>query len=188
MASTGAAKSVLLFGATGFVGGHILHHLLTQPLKAGGKGNSDRVRECRLEIIAVSGSPSKCAQIETWYAFLQASSVVRQGVSLSTRCVDRDGDGTDFCALATQLSAEVDLVIQAATSDNLKLTQAIHQGLRDGRKGSGKQGGLIHFSGVQLIESEPLGEYLDVKEYDDLDLKALNEVPASAAHREIDLE
>lgn len=193
MTSSGSPSTVVLFGATGYVGGGILHHLLTQPLVVGSKANNDdAISHKPLSITAVTGSPSKAGQIQAWFAYLQSAGVVRKGVSLDVQSADRSssssGNGPSLYELASRLSAQADLVIQAATSDDLKLTQSINEGLTAARSQGKKQGGLIHFSGVQLIESEPLGEYVDVKEYDDLDLKALEEIPDSAAHRQIDLE
>lgn len=197
MTSSGSPSTVVLFGATGYVGGGILHHLLTQPLVTSSKkaGNDDAISHKPLSITAVTGSPSKAGQIQAWFAYLQSAGVVRKGVSLDVQSADRSsssssggGNGPSLYELASRLSAQADLVIQAATSDDLKLTQSINEGLTAARSQGKKQGGLIHFSGVQLIESEPVGEYVDVKEYDDLDLKALEEIPDSAAHRQIDLE
>lgn len=192
MTSSGSPSTVVLFGATGYVGGGILHHLLTQPLVVGSKANNDdAISQRPLSITAVTGSPSKAGQIQAWFAYLQSAGLVRKGVSLDVQSADRSsssGNGPSLYELASRLSAQADLVIQAATSDDLKLTQSINEGLTAARSQGKKQGGLIHFSGVQLIESEPVGEYVDVKEYDDLDLKALEEIPDSAAHRQIDLE
>ncbi|RDW75529.1 hypothetical protein BP6252_06671 [Coleophoma cylindrospora] len=57
--------------------------------------------------------------------------------------------------------ARMDIVINAATSDDLELTRAINCGLRRARE-SGRKGLLVHISGTQLIESEPTGKLEDV--------------------------
>lgn len=59
----------------------------------------------------------------------------------------------------------MDIVINAATSDDLELTRAINRGLKAG-KAAGYNGILVHISGTQLIESRPSGTLEDVPKYD----------------------
>ncbi|CAO1625073.1 unnamed protein product [Sympodiomycopsis kandeliae] len=153
-----ASQNIVLFGASGFVGGSVLHALLTKPASASAT------------VIAVTSSAAKAAQIQAWGHWL--------GTKLETQVVTKEGSWRG----ATPLAAEADLVIQAATSDDLELTEAINAGLKQGRKGD-----LIHFSGVQLIESPPMGKYIETTLFDDTDLQALAGIPDSAAHRSIDL-
>lgn len=83
---------------------------------------------------------------------------------------------------------DVDIVINAATSDDLELTKAINRGLAKGKADSNKSGVLVHVSGTQLIESRPTGRLEDVPKYDDLDVEQIKSIPDSALHRLIDLE
>lgn len=65
------------------------------------------------------------------------------------------------------LAAAHDVVINAATSDDLDLTKAINRGLARGRKEAGKKGVLVHVSGTQLIESSGgSGNWEEVPKYD----------------------
>lgn len=84
--------------------------------------------------------------------------------------------------------ADVDIVINAATSDDLDLTKAINLGLAKGKSASGKKGVLVHISGTQLIESKPTGRLEDVPKYDDLNVEQIKAIPDEALHRLIDLE
>lgn len=91
-------------------------------------------------------------------------------------------------SLIENASAEVDIVINAATSDDLELTKAINKGLAKGKSVHGKQGVLVHISGTQLIESKPTGKLEDVPKYNDLDVEQIKSIPDTALHRLIDLE
>ncbi|PWN24345.1 NAD(P)-binding protein, partial [Jaminaea rosea] len=153
-----ARQRIVLFGASGFVGGSLLHALVSPPSST------------FASVLAVTSSDAKAAQIEAWGRWI--------GASLETRVITSEHSWV----AATPLAVEADLVIQAATSDDLKLTEAINVGLKQGRRGS-----LIHFSGVQLIESQPVGKYVETRLFNDLDLEALAAIPESAAHRSIDL-
>lgn len=82
----------------------------------------------------------------------------------------------------------MDVVINAATSDDLELTKAINRGLVKGSSKSGKRGVLVHISGTQLIESKPTGKLESVPKYDDLDVEQIKSIPDTALHRLIDLE
>lgn len=166
---------IVLFGASGFVGGSLLHKLLTSPPPS----------DDTLAITAVSGSKSKATQISTWAAWLSSRNLVSSSVKLQVEVAGRGEAG--FYDSAKTLAAKADLVIQAATSDDLRLTQAINEGLVEAKQ-SGRKGNLVHFSGIQLIESEPVGHFVDVKNYSDVDLKAIEGISDDAAHRGIDLE
>lgn len=90
----------------------------------------------------------------------------------------------DELAKMEDTASEADVVINAATSDDLELTKALNRGLAR----SGKKGVLVHISGTQLIESGPTGKLEDVPKYDDLDVDQIKSIPDSALHRLIDLE
>lgn len=82
----------------------------------------------------------------------------------------------------------MDIVVNAATSDDLELTKSINRGLAKGRLNSRKKGVLVHISGTQLIESKPTGRLEEVPKYDDLHVEQIKSIPDSALHRLIDLE
>lgn len=166
---------IVLFGASGFVGGSLLHSLLTSPPPNGEPST----------ITAVSGSQSKAKQISTWAAWLSSRNFVSPSAKLQVEVAGRGEAG--FYDSAKTLAANADLVVQAATSDDLRLAQVINEGLVQAKK-AGFKGNLVHFSGIQLIESEPVGHFVDVKNDSDLDLKALEGISDDAAHRGIDLE
>ena len=63
------------------------------------------------------------------------------------------------------LCGAADIVINAATSDDLELTKSINLGLEQGRH-NGRRGVLVHISGTQVIESEPTGKLEGVTKYD----------------------
>ncbi|KAN0060364.1 hypothetical protein ACQY0O_007693 [Thecaphora frezii] len=163
--------TVLLLGATGFVGGEILYKLLTSPPPQVGK------------VIALVTGSSKAAQVRQWEHSLRARS---SQVVLQVEDVDRY-TADKWYAAVEQWCSDVDCVINAATSDDLTLTKAINAGLVRGKK-SGKKATLVHLSGVQLIEGEPVGTYVETPNYNDSDVKQLQSIPDDAAHRHIDLE
>ncbi|RDW85346.1 hypothetical protein BP5796_03671 [Coleophoma crateriformis] len=144
--------SVLLFGATGYLGGTVL----TDLEKAGVYDITCLVRPNRESLMK------------------QRKSAILLGSHSDLEMIENAG-------------ARMDLVINAATSDDLELTRAINCGLRRGRE-SGRKGLLVHISGTQLIESEPTGKLEDVPKYDDLDVDQIKSIPDSALHRLIDLE
>ncbi|KAJ4394525.1 hypothetical protein N0V93_003744 [Gnomoniopsis smithogilvyi] len=146
------ASSVLLLGATGFLGGTVLTDLE--------KGNYDVTCVVR---------PEREACMSGWKAKILLAS-------------------HEDLALIESASAEVDIVINAATSDDLELTKAINRGLAKARSEHGKKGVLVHISGTQLIESKPTGRLENVPKYDDLDVEQIKSIPDSALHRLIDLE
>ncbi|KAH8662586.1 hypothetical protein BX600DRAFT_466614 [Xylariales sp. PMI_506] len=86
-----------------------------------------------------------------------------------------------------QASSAADIVINAADSDDLPLTQTLNRGLAKSRK-AGRKGVLVHISGTQLIESAPTGKLENVPKYDDLDVQQIENISKDALHRLIDLE
>lgn len=103
-------------------------------------------------------------------------------------CADHNQAAHEELSKIENACAEVDIVVNAATSDDLDLTKAINRGLAKGRSESGKKAVLVHISGTQLIESKPTGRLENVPKYDDLDVEQIKSIPDSALHRLIDLE
>lgn len=84
-------------------------------------------------------------------------------------------------------SSKHDVVINAATSDDLELTKAVNRGLAKGRK-QGRKGVLVHVSGVQVIETGPIGCLGDWPVFDDMNVAQIMSIPNTSLHRLIDLE
>ncbi|EPQ27724.1 uncharacterized protein PFL1_04861 [Pseudozyma flocculosa PF-1] len=170
------SHTVLLLGATGFVGGQILHKLITSPLSGPDSPSVGTV------IALVSGA-SKAAAVRSWESSLRSRST---STVLQIEDVDRSTPQHWYNAVE-QWSANVDCVINAATSDDLDLTKAINAGIIKA-KHNGRKATLVHLSGVQLIESQPVGTYVETPNYNDADAKQIQSIADSAAHRLIDLE
>lgn len=177
-----STSSILLFGSTGFIGGCLLNSILTQPIKES-KGTPPSTY---LRIL--TSSSSKALSISDYCSkHLSDSSLKIEIIS-----IPRDDSSSDkWYSESQRLSSLSSTVLQIATSDDLNLTKAINAGLSSSNRqsnGLDKKGSLIHLSGVQLIESKPIGQFVDVIHYDDLNVKQLEEIPDEAAHRFIDLE
>lgn len=143
--------TLLLFGTTGFVGGDVLHKLLASPPASVGR------------IVAPVSSEGKARKVQSWLTSQEAHT----GKTFPTERVEvpvvAREPAQQWYGAAEKLASDADIVLQLATSDDIELTRAINKGL------AGKQSGkkiLIHASGVQLIESEPNGKYVDVPKYD----------------------
>lgn len=163
------SDSILFLGATGFVGGDVLYKLLTSD-----SGNIE-------SIIIPASSSSKQTKVQDWIDGLHTK------VKTSIPIINRE-PAEQWYSECENLASQVDCAIQLATSDDMKLTKAVNAGLIKGRKQNGKKGVLLHASGVQLIESKPIGEYVETPNYDDSDTKSIGSIPDSAAHRSIDME
>lgn len=144
---------VLLFGATGYLGGTLLTELERTDL----------------------------------YDVTSIVRAEREGV-LKDRNTKLLVASHDEHAKIEDASAEADIAINAATSDDLELTKAINRGLAKGRSAQSRKGVLVHISGTQLIESKPTGKLEDVAKYNDQDISEIEGIPDSALHRLIDLE
>jgi len=161
------SNSVLLLGGTGFVGGHVLHKLLTDSTSI----NS---------IVIPTSSSAKQSKVQHWIDGLETK------IKTDVLVIPRE-PAEKWYSKCDSLSSEADCVLQLATSDDLNLTKAVNKGLIKGKKEGGKKGVLIHASGVQLIESKPIGEYVETPNYDDSQPESIASIPDSAAHRSIDL-
>ncbi len=150
--SNATSPSLLIFGASGFIGGDITFAVLGELVE---RKNDAPWRS----VGVVTSSPEKQKQIEAYvrevFPSLEKGSVAVEVVKRSKE------DSKAYYEHVTQISARYDLAVQAATSDDLELTKAINKGLEQGKKEAGKLGKLMHFSGVQLIESEPVGEFVE---------------------------
>lgn len=181
-AYTMSAPRILVLGGTGYIGGSVLASLLASPPHGS-------------VIATLTSSAAKADTIRAW--------AEQQAHPLDVLVAD--GRGDDWYAAVEQHAGAADVVVQAATSDDLRLTQAVNAGLQAARQ-QGRLGGLVHLSGcvvcgyaarmaadllacsVQVIESEPVGKDVPTKDFDDASLADIQGIPDSAAHREIDLE
>lgn len=172
-----STSSILLFGSTGFIGGCYLNSLLKSPIQP------STPTDVYLRIL--TSSSSKAETIRTYCQ----QHLSDKSLKIEVIPIPRDGKDLWYSE-SERLSSLSHTVLQIATSDDLRLTKAINSGLSSQSRPSSlpSPGNLIHLSGVQLIESKPIGEFVDVHQYDDSDRKALDEIPDEAAHRFIDLE
>ena len=89
--------------------------------------------------------------------------------------------------LITKLTAEVPIVIHAATADHLPSVEAVLDGIRE-RADRGESTIFIHTSGTSELVDNSKGMYASEKIYTDKDPEDIDtNVPDTAPHREIDL-
>lgn len=170
------AHSILLPGATGYLGGDILT-MLEQSNK--------------YNITCVVRPEREACLLGRKASLLVVRSIVylkhRQRPSRYPR-LNCDQASHDKLDRIEDACATVDISINAATSNNLELTQAINRGLVKAKAESNKRGVLIYISGTQLIEPKPTGKLENLPRYDDLNIEQIKSIPDSALHRLIDLE
>ncbi|KAK0563162.1 hypothetical protein OC844_002345 [Tilletia horrida] len=186
--SADQTRSILLFGATGYVGGATLHVLLALAK------HSDK----RPHIVAPVSSRIGADKVANWardfVPDLDVQIVADQGAdlpkirpySLDIVVIPRS-PAQSWYEAAERLAAHTDCAVQLATSDDLELTKAIDRGLAQAKEHNGRRGTIVHASGVQLIESAPVGKEVETPTYDDTDLAQLKSISDDAAHRLIDL-
>lgn len=145
------ALTILHLGSTGYIGGAVLHALLQSPPPG------------LARLVLPVSSPAKAADVQRWRASLPSSAAAFSG-TVEVPVVPREGPA--WYETVERLASQADLAINAATSDDLELTRAINRGLVAGKRQEGRRGTLIHLSGVQLIESEPVGDYVETPLYD----------------------
>lgn len=89
--------------------------------------------------------------------------------------------------LITKHTAEVPVVIHAATADHLPSVEAVISGIKQ-RAAQGKETIFIHTSGTSELVDNSKGNYVSDKIYTDKDPEDVDRsVPDTAPHREIDL-
>jgi nucleoside-diphosphate-sugar epimerase len=92
-----------------------------------------------------------------------------------------DGD------VISRQTAASDIVIHAATADDMSSVKAVIKGIRQ-RAGEGKKTIYIHTSGASFLSDESKGQYKSDTIYHDNKPEELDALPDSASHRLIDLE
>ncbi|OJI96490.1 hypothetical protein ASPVEDRAFT_23499 [Aspergillus versicolor CBS 583.65] len=95
------------------------------------------------------------------------------------------GSLSDTDTITSQTAAS-DIVIHAATADDLPSVQAILAGVRS-RTQHGQETVYIHTSGASLLGDNSEGSHKNEFVFDDETPNSIDALPDSAAHREIDL-
>ncbi|EPS94587.1 NAD-binding protein [Fomitopsis schrenkii] len=149
---------ILLFGATGYIGGSVLNRLLQHP-----KANT-------FDITTPVRSPEKAKLLESKF---KAKAEI---ASLS-----------DYDKLES-LASRADIVIHTVNSDNLPPMSAILNGLRKAHETTGKVPILIHTSGTGVILELAYGKYSVETVYSDMDVEQIKSIPSTAFHRNVDRE
>lgn len=126
------SSSVFLLGATGYIGGSLLSHLLDLP-------------EPPQEITTISRSADKIK------AFQQ--------LSTSKTKLSGEKGSYDEEALVVRLASSSDVVVSAADSDNTAMIDAILKGMKQRYEKTKKQGVLVHVSGTGEITDRAYGDY-----------------------------
>ncbi|RLL95297.1 hypothetical protein CFD26_103992 [Aspergillus turcosus] len=125
MASPTTAKSVLIVGATGYIGGSILSELLQSPEAA------------ELSISALIRRPEQAAKLQ----------------SLGVKPLQFKGlDDLDACRDA---ASQHDVVINAASASHDRSAKALIQGLSQRQKATGKETYMMHTSGTSILADHP---------------------------------
>ncbi|KAJ3284054.1 hypothetical protein HDU79_008526 [Rhizoclosmatium sp. JEL0117] len=158
-------ESVLVLGATGFIGGTVLTALL------GGLPPHVQVTS----LIRGGGDDYLSKEARLFAATSRANFSVR-----------RFG-GLDSTAELSDICSNFDVVVNAAdAADHLAGTNAIIDGLKLRAKTSAKQPILVHVSGTGVIMDNLLGEPSDVV-YADNDYELIAALDPSQPHRDVDL-
>ncbi|KAJ7673891.1 hypothetical protein DFH06DRAFT_1319008 [Mycena polygramma] len=93
----------------------------------------------------------------------------------------------DDAALVERLASEADVVFALADSDNLKAAEAILRGLKKRFDTTGVKPTLIHISGTGCLGDGAKGTFASEKIWKDTDLAALEALPDTQSHRNVDL-
>ncbi|KAJ7670087.1 hypothetical protein DFH06DRAFT_1372849 [Mycena polygramma] len=91
----------------------------------------------------------------------------------------------DDAALVERLASEADVVFSLADSDNLPAAESILRGLKKRFDTTGAKPKLIHL--VSCLGDGAKGMFASHKVYKDTDLEALEALPATQSHRNVDL-
>ncbi|KAJ4293421.1 hypothetical protein N0V90_008704 [Kalmusia sp. IMI 367209] len=138
------APSILLVGATGYVGGTVLAHLLTSP--------HPLLQTASISVL-VRGAASRIALLERTYA------PRLHGIPFTD---------LDDAPLIERLSAQHDVVVNAASGFHVASALAMVRGLAARRARTGREVYMVHTSGCSNIADRPLtGSTLPLQEWDD---------------------
>jgi nucleoside-diphosphate-sugar epimerase len=174
-ALTNAPLRILVTGATGYIGGSVLDHLLAHPKRSS------------FEIVSFARDAEKAQKLEAQF-----------GVKTVLGSLD-DVQKIEDAA------AEADVVINMASSDHLPAAQAMLRGLKRRHEATGKTPAFIHTvcalhhalalaadpflqSGTAQLIDNSVGTYSEHIKYDDTEVGPIQAVSKDAIHRTVDLE
>ncbi|RPD68433.1 NAD-P-binding protein [Lentinus tigrinus ALCF2SS1-7] len=160
MSSPPSKVPVLFLGATGYLGGAFLSHILT----------TEFLRE-KLEITVLVRSPEKAHRLESEYKV--------------KACIGSLED-TDK---VEQLAEQAHVVCSLANADHIDMTRAILRGLKKRHEKLQDRPVVMHTSGTGVLIDPRyiLGNHITEDIYSDLDVEKLAAIPPQAIHRPIDL-
>ncbi|KAH8656814.1 hypothetical protein BGZ61DRAFT_540781 [Ilyonectria robusta] len=154
-----APKSVLLFGATGYIGGAFLSNLHAR------FGSKLGESFC---ITLASRRTEKARKIQ---ALIPGSTAIELSLQ-------------DLVGLEEQ-SQKHDIIVQIADCDDLEATSAILRGMKTRRDVTGEPPILYHTSGAAFL-LEDLAGYSSATVTSDLDSHKINAIPLDKPHRNVD--
>ncbi|PIL35390.1 hypothetical protein GSI_02116 [Ganoderma sinense ZZ0214-1] len=148
---------IFITGVTGYIGGAILHRLLTHP-------NADT-----FEITVLVRNPEKARILESQFGVktIVASHAEHDKIE--------------------QIVEANHVIFHIADSDDEPLITAILRGLKNRHDKLGDLPILIHTSGTGLLTDNARGEYPTETIYSDLNVEQLKAIPPTAFHRNVDL-
>ncbi|KAI9061106.1 NAD-P-binding protein [Trametes sanguinea] len=150
--------SILLTGATGYIGGSILQGLLQHPDAK------------KFEIATLVRDPAKAKILEEKFGVKTTLGSIAEQDKL------------------TALAENAHIVIHTAdSSDSVDAIKAILQGLKTRHEKTGDLPHLIHTSGTGVFIDQARGEYATDTIISDVDQAALDAIPPDAFHRGVEL-
>ncbi|KAJ7610622.1 hypothetical protein DFH06DRAFT_1065094 [Mycena polygramma] len=154
-----SSKNILLFGATGYIGGSVLQKLLAHP----------RAGEFKISVFVRDAS--KAEKLRTF------------GVTAIV------GDLASDFNLLTALAKDADVVFTLADSTNKPAEKAILAGAKARFEATKKPTTYIHVSGVGAIaDCTVYGRHPNSPTYDDSDAAQMATIAPTQLHRPVDLE
>ncbi|KAL0566424.1 hypothetical protein V5O48_015590 [Marasmius crinis-equi] len=152
--------TVLVTGATGYIGGSVLNRLLTLP-----------DAQSKYEFRAVVRNAEKAKKLADGFG-------VRPVIGSHS---DKE--------LMSKEAAEADVIVAMADCDDLDAATAINAGMKKRFEATGKRPILIHTSGTGVIVDNALGEYTSDFIWDDENVAQIAEsIPPNALHRAPELK
>ncbi|KAF9483617.1 NAD(P)-binding protein [Pholiota conissans] len=153
-----AKLNIFVTGATGYIGGTVVGRLLQHPKAAS------------FDITALVRSAEKAKKL--------------QSLGIKTVLGSYTDENLDFLIEAV---SKADVVFAIADSDNVPAALAVLAGLKIHHEKTGKVPILIHTSGAAFITDDARGLHADHRTYSDLDTEALNALPETLLHRNVDI-
>ncbi|KAF8065200.1 hypothetical protein FPV67DRAFT_173853 [Lyophyllum atratum] len=149
--------SILLVGASGFVGGTVLSTLLAREDKQ------------RFDITVLIRGEDRAA-------------LIREKLGLKAIVADLSDR-----AVLVAAAENADVVINMANADHPEGAAALVEGLRNRKVKTGKTGTNIHLSGTGALTDQAEGEFAAEKLYDDEHVEDIKAIPVDYVHRACDV-